>query len=379
MRTGRSLRHLGLACIWVLPFGAPAAHALLNLDGNRSQVFVFGHVNVTHDSNIYADNSGRDDTQTSASLGLEFIRRRGVIGVNSTAKVDFIRFGRFTDENTANPEFSLQLSKANGRTTGDFELRAYRASRADSAINLRTTSWNYPLALNIRYPVNEKLYLASASGYVRRDFQDNATLLDATDFSQGFDIFYVYNSRLDLVLGYRLRVTDTSLRRSRDHAVNIGATGGLLPKVNGTVRLGYQTRSGVGQPASGSEGQFTIAAELDWAPTPRLSFAAQASRDFVTTAVGDSVDSFGAMLNATYSFNRRLDLDAGVSYGTNQFISQVPPQRTDDFLAWTAALRYTLNAHVTVVASGSYLQNWSTIALADFDRITYSLDVSSRF
>lgn len=379
MRPGRPLRRLSLACLCFLGFGAPTSHALLNLDGRRSQIFVFGHVNVGYDSNLFADNSGRDDTQYTASLGLEFNRRRGLIGVTSTAKVDFLRFASFSGQNAVNPEFSVELIKSNGRTTGDLTLRAYRTSRAESAVNLRTASWNYPLELNIRYPINEKLYVASSSGYLRRSYEDNATLVDSVDYSQGFDIFYVYNSRLDLVAGYRLRVTDTTLRRSRDHALNLGATGGLLPKVNGTVRLGYQTRSGVGQPGADSEGQFTVGAELNWAPTPRLSFTAQASRDFITTALGDSVDAFGASLNGTYSFNRRLDLDAGVSYGTNQFVSQVPPQRVDDFLAFNASLRYTFNAYVTMAASGSYLQNWSTIGLADFDRITYSLDLSSRF
>jgi len=379
MRLGHPLRRLSLACLCFLCFGAPAAHALLNLDGRRSQVFVFGHVSVGYDSNLFADNSGRDDTQYTASLGLELTRRRGLIGVTSTAKVDYVRFSSFSGQNAVNPEFSVELSKANGRTTGDLTLKAYRTDRAESAVNLRTSSWNYPLALNIRYPINEKLYVASASGYMRRSYEDNAALVDSVDYSQGFDVFYVYNSRLDLVAGYRLRVTDTTLRRSRDHALNIGATGGLLPKVNGTVRLGYQTRSGAAQPGAGSEGQVTVAAELNWAPTPRLSFTAQASRDFVTTALGDSVDSLGASLLGTYSFNRRLDLDAGVSYGINEFVSQVPPRRIDDFLAFNAALRYTVNAYVTVSASGSYLQNWSTITLADFDRVTYSLDVSSRF
>ena len=41
------------------------------------------------------------------------------------------------------PEFTKQT----GRTTGSLSLSASRESRADAAVNLRSTSWNIPVGL----------------------------------------------------------------------------------------------------------------------------------------------------------------------------------------------------------------------------------------
>ncbi|MEJ1973182.1 MAG: hypothetical protein WDM96_12185 [Lacunisphaera sp.] len=38
----------------------------------------------------------------------------------------------------------MLLSKETGRTTGDFSLQVYRETRSDTAVNQRTSSWNFP-------------------------------------------------------------------------------------------------------------------------------------------------------------------------------------------------------------------------------------------
>lgn len=356
----------------------PAAYALLNVDGTRNQVFIFGHVSFGYDSNVFSDASERDDTFFSMRLGGELQRRRGLIGVNAGVTLDYVRFREFSQESGLNPDFTLELDKSTGRTTGKVKLRAYRTNQADSAVNLRTTSWNAPLTLDLRYPVNEKLYLASSTGYLRRDYTENAALVDYTDFTQGVDVFYVYNSRLDLVTGYRLRTADTSIHEAQDHSVTLGATGALLPKVTGTLRLGYQSRRLTG-PARTEHDQFTVSSALTWVPTRKLTVELSVTRDFNLTALGDSVDSFGTSLTALYSFNRRLEFEGGGSYGRNRFLALGPGQRTDDFFDWTAAARYTFNEHLTIGGTFSRLINWSTLDFSDFHRTQYSLELSSRF
>lgn len=373
MRPVRTYRTTALAFALALGLACAPAHALLNIGGTRNQVFVFGRAGVAHDSNIFSDATEQADTTFTASAGAELTRRRGIIGVNAAVTLDYVRFERFRRESGLHPDFKLGFTKSTGRTTGELNIRAYRANRADSAVNLRTTTWNVPLDLTVRYPVNEKLYLASASGYLRRDYRENDALVDSRDYSQAIDLFYVYNSRLDLVAGYRFRQGETSLGRTRDHSLTAGATGGLLPKVSGTVRLGYQARAMAG---GADQDQFTVSAALNWVPTRKLSFALQASRDFTLTALGDSVDTFGASLNATYAFNRRFDVETAVAYGRNRFLGA---QRTDDFFEWTLSGRYTLNEQFTVSGAYRQLRNWSTITFSDFDRALYSLDVSSRF
>lgn len=364
---------------WALG-ATPGSFALLNIDGARNQVFVFGNVTLGYDSNFFSDSSERGDYTITSRIGAELKRRRGIIAVNATAALDYLRFEKFDQENGWNPSFNLELNKTTGRTTGAFTLNAYRTNRSDSAVNIRTTSWNVPIGLNIKYPVNDRLYLTSSTGYLRRSYSDNRALVNYTDYSQGLDVFYVYNSRLDLVGGYRLRASRTSLHDTYDHSLSFGATGGLLPKLNGTLRLGYQFRElsgGPGGPESFS--QFTVTSALKWIPTRKLTFSLDGHRDFTTTAVGGTADTLGGSLHANYNFNRKLEFNGGIAYGRNRFLGRGALPRQDDFFSWDAGVRYTFNEHLTVSGSYTHLINWSTLSFSDFERTGYSLDLSSRF
>lgn len=356
---------------------AAPAPALLNIDGTRNQVFVFGGVTFAHSSNIFSQRDSASDYTVTAHAGAELKRRAGIIAVDSTARVDYVRYGEFTDENTLNPSFSLTLSKGSGRTTASLKLSAYRETRSDSAVNLRTSSWNLPVSLSIKYPINEKFYVTSDTGYLRRTYSDNQTLVDYTDFTEGVDLYYVYTSKLDLFAGYRLRAASTSIDgRSQDHWFSLGATGGLFSKMSGTMRFGYQIRDIQG---GGQYGQVNATASLNWPVTRKLVFSLQAARDFNTIATGASVDSTSLALNASYAYNRKLDFNATLAAGRNDFLNETQADRRDTFFSWSAGARYRLNDHLQMGASYVYLKNWSSLSLADFENHGFSFDVSSRY
>ncbi len=379
-RSHRLHRLLWLGVIgWALG-AAPGSFALLNIDGTRNQVFVFGHVTIASDSNVFSDSSGRSDYMITSRVGAELKRLRGIIAVNASATLDYVQFDQFRQEGGWNPSLNLELNKTSGRTTGALTVNAYRTNRSDSAVNIRTTSWNVPVGLNIKYPVNDKLYLTSNTGYLRRSYSENTALLNYTDYTQGLDVFYVYNSRLDLVGGYRLRASRTSLHDTYDHSLSLGATGGLLPKLNGTLRLGYQFRELSGGPG-GSENfsQFTVSSALKWIPTRKLTFSLDGHRDFTTTAIGGTVDTLGGSLHGSYTFNRKLEINGGISYGRNRFLGRGAVPREDVFFSWDAGVRYTFNEHLTFSGSYNHLINWSTLSFSDFERTGYSVDISSRF
>ncbi len=353
--------------------------ALLNIDGSRNQLFVFGGVTYSYSSNMFAEPVGRGDYTTSAQLGAELKRRAGIIAINSIAKIDFVRYGKYKDENTINPNFLLELNKTTGRTTGSLSVSAYRETRSDSAVNLRTSSWNFPLSLNVKYPVNDKIYFTSASGYLHRSYSSSQALVNYTDFSEGVDLYYVYTSKLDLLGGYRLRVATTSVEgRSVDHWFNIGATGGIFSKMSGTIRIGYQVRN---VPANGGErfNQYNAQASLNWPITRKLSLGLLFNRDFNTIATGHSVDSTSMSLKGTYSYSRKVEFNSGLSVGKNDFLGQAQSSRKDTFLSWNAGVHYTMNDHLQLGAAYSYFRNWSSVSYSDFDSYGFSVDVSSRY
>jgi hypothetical protein len=328
---------------------------------------------------MFAEPVGRGDYTISAQAGTELKRRAGIIAVNATAKFDYVSYGQYSDENAINPSFFLELSKTTGRTTGQFTVSAFRETRSDSAVNLRTSSWNFPLGLSVKYPVNDKLYLTSSSGYLHRSYSNSQALVDYTDFSQAFDVYYVYTSKLDLIGGYRLRSATTSVEgRTVDHWFNFGATGGLFSKLSGTVRLGYQFRN---VSASGAENfrHYNAQASLNWPITRKVQLALQANRDFNTIATGHSVDSSSLSLQGNYTYSRKIDFNSGVSVGRNEFLGEAQSGREDTFMSWTAGVRYTMNDHLQMGASYSYFRNWSSLSFSDFESHGISVDVSSRY
>ena len=160
------------------------AHALLNVGGARNQLFVFGNATFAYDSNIFSDATGRGDYTVTGSVGAQLKRRAGIIAVDATATLDYSSYGQFTDQNALNPNFQVEFNKTTGRTTGALTISAYRESRADSSVNLRTSSWNFPVGLSLKYPVNDKYYFTSQTTYLRRRYVESASLANLTDYSQ---------------------------------------------------------------------------------------------------------------------------------------------------------------------------------------------------
>jgi hypothetical protein len=351
--------------------------ALLNIDGTKNQIFVFGGVTFAHSSNIFSQRDGEGDYTVTAHAGADLKRRAGIISVDSTARIDYVRYGEFSDENTFNPRFSVDFTKTTGRTTGALKLSAYRETRSDSAVNLRTSSWNVPVEFSFKYPINEKLYVTSATSYLRRSYSDSAAaLVDYTDYTEAVDLYYIYTSKLDLLAGYRFRSSRTSdAGRSLDHWFSLGATGGLFSKMSGTVRIGYQVRDVRG---GDQFGQMNAMASVNWPVTRKLLVSLQAARDFSTIATGSSVDSSSLVLTSLYTYSSKLDFHALVSTGRNKFLADAQA-RHDTFFSWETGVRYRMNEHLQMGASYVYLRNWSTLDQADFDNHGFSFDVTSRY
>jgi hypothetical protein len=373
----RSPYHRTLVAILALLLATPNNYALLNLDGTRNQIFIFGNLTLGYDSNIFARQGGGGDYTQTATVGAELKRRAGIIAVNSKAVLDYQRFDKYSDQSSWNPHFDLEFSKTTGRTTGALTFSAYRTTRADTAVNLRTTSWNFPVSLSLKYPVDDNFYVTSRTTYLQRRYDSDAGLRNYRDYSEGIDAFYVFSSKLDLFAGYRYRYATTDLGHATDHNFSVGATGGLLPKLNGLLRFGYQIRRDY---ATGEKfGQVSAAGALIWNATRKLSVTGELSRDFSTTATGVSVDTLSASLRGDYIFTRRFQVAAGIGGGENRFLDRDQRDRHDEFFTFEASATYTWSEHLKVTGSYNYLRNWSTLALSDFQRHGFSVDISSRY
>lgn len=379
METPKFYRSLIALVLAAMLMGTPA-HGLVSIDDGKNQLFVIATASFAWDSNIFASRGGQSDFISSGSLGLDFQRRAGIIGINGSIGVALSHFGKFTSEDFMNPNMRAEFTKQSGRTTGSMTLGASRQSRADSAANIRTESWNYDLGLNLKYPVIERYALSGGVNYTLLDFIDNSLLVDLRTYAANLDLFYVYTSERDLIAGYRIRYGETSADTSfYDHAFTVGVSGKILPKVGGTARIGYQIRQPRGKTLEGDFQSITASVGATWAASKKTNVSLQLSKDFSTSSTNINIDSTSISLDATYALRAKFALFGGLGYGYNDFLGAAGAGRQDQFFNWSAGMRYALNEHFSATLTYSYYQNWSTLDFSDFTRNSVSLNLSSKF
>lgn len=357
----------------------PPAKALLELNDGRDKVAVTAGYGLSYDSNLFAHSGGAGDYNQSLSIGANYTRRAGLIAVNASIGVSTGRFNKYTDEDFTNPTCQLEFSKDRGRLTGSISLSAQRESRSDAAVNIRADSWNYDGSLKLRYPINDRYYFGSLSDFSLADYINTTSLFNLSSYSEAIDVYYRYTSKLDLMGGYRIRVGGAAGGSDTvDNALTFGATGGILPKLSGTVRLGYQWRNETGT-GGGSYSSVTSSVSLGWPITKRVSLGFGASKDFSTTATDVSVDTTGFNLSAGLKPFGTINLSTGVGYTTSSFLGPKGAGRRDRALSLTASSSVAFTTHISASISYAFSVNHSNVAYSDFARHTASFTLSARF
>lgn len=381
-RSLRRLLRIAGAAGGALGAALPSATALVRWNDSREQVFLNLSATASWESNIFASAGGEGDFMTGFNVGLDYQRRAGLIGVDAGMTLASGQFNKFSDENYLNPNLSVELTKDSGRTTGSLNMQAVRESRADSAANVRTESWNYGAGLNLKYPVIERYSLAGSFNYSLRDFKDNSVLVDLAAYAMSIDLFYVYTSERDLLGGYQLRQSESSSGLTfLDHAFTAGITGKIFPKVSGTVRGGYQFRDSR-DPAPGLPSEdyssWTLSTSATWTISGRINLTGRLSKDFSITSTDVNIDSLAGSLDLQMALNARTTLFAGVNFASSDFLGQAGAGRHDTMFGFSAGLNRTIATKIKASLNYSYSQNWSTEPLSDFDRQSVSLNLSTR-
>jgi len=371
----------------------PPAWALVALNDGRDRIFVTGSFSVSHDSNVFANSDNEGDFVYSSGIVAEYVRRAGWIGVNGSMGISGSHFDRNSDQNFRNPRYSLEFTKQSGRTTGSLLFSGARESRADAAVNLRSTSWNYNTGLNFKYPAGINTFTGQL-GYSSRAYVADTIFADLATYTAGLDVIRMLPAERELVAGYRYRLSETSRdTATSDHAATLGLSGRLIRGVVGSIRGGMQTRiPHGGLPGQGSFSSWTMSGTTAYALSRRLNFTLQLAKDFSTTATDASVDALSADLNASFTMNRKVAMSFGAGWGTTQFLGEngrvvinagPPPllgaQREDSYGTWSAGVNYGVNDHLKTGLSYSWFQNWSSTPYADFVRKSWNLNLSSRW
>lgn len=384
-RTPGSLRTRALLLAALLlggPAAVPRAFALIRLDNDRNHVDVSGSFSTGFSSNIGASAGGSSDNFVTADVGAQYLRRAGLIVMDASVSMNATSYVKNKDESSRDPSFKVEFNKRSGRTTGALKLSAARESRADTAANIRNSSWSYEASLDARYPMLNGRYAFMASvGASYRDFADNNTLADQKSLSSSLDFYYILNER-SLLAGYRFRQESTSLSTgSRDHSVTAGISGPLLFRLNGTLRAGYQVRTPYGLTAGrGTYTGWTANGSSTWEVTKRLDFSGQLSRDFSTTSTNISVDTMGGNIAGQYRFNIQTAFSAGTGVTRTRFLDAGAGNRLDTAWNWdVTAHRSIFKEHIKLSLAYSFFRNWSSSSFSSFDRKSVTFTASAKY
>jgi hypothetical protein len=380
-------RLLTAAAVTAAAFFGPSAFALVSLEDGRDHLFVDGSVEVGYDSNVFANAQSGGSLTTEGSLGVDFTRRAGWIGVNASASLSFARYANFRDQDYVDPKFTAELTKQTGRTTGSLTVSVQRENRADLTVNTRDISWNYDVGLNFQYPVIERYSISGALDFSRVDYQDEPQFTDLSTYTANLSLYYILNEQRDLFVNYRLRDSDEQTGAfSIDNALSGGVSGKVYGPFNGSLQLGYQSRTEHGGPDSGMNfDDVTASGAATWNINRRMTLTANLSQDYSTIATGQSIESTSAGLVFQDSFTAKASATLSGSVGRNKFlgtegeINPDGPERIDYYFDLSAAYFYTVNQHLKVFINYSYYRSYSTLAYAEFPREQLDLGMSSHW
>jgi hypothetical protein len=383
----------GLVILLATLLACGPAHALVSLNDGRDRIFLTGTFSVTQDSNVFANSDNAGDAIIGSGFVAEYTRRAGWIGVNGSVAVSGSHFGKHKEQDFTNPSYSLEFTKQSGRTTGSLTLNGARESRADAAVNMRSSSWNTNTGLNVKYPAGINTFTGQL-GYSSRKYVNDTIFANLATYTSAIDMIHILPGERELVSGYRYRLSETSRSTSAaDHSLTLGINGKLIRGMVGSIRGGWQTRvPHGGPPGQGAFSSWTLSGTSSYAISKRINISVQVSKDFSTTATDASVDVTSAALDTSYAFNRKLAFSLGAGWGATKFLGESgrvitslgPPvvlgeQRQDTYANWSAGLTYSLNEHLKMAASYSWFENWSSSSVADFLRSSWSLNLSSRW
>jgi hypothetical protein len=383
------LQHRLLTAVAVMAaaVSAPTARALVSLEDGKDHMFVDGSFEVGYDSNVFANAQSGGSLVYLGSLGVEFTRRAGWIGVNASASVEVARYGSFRSQDYVDPKFTAELTKQTGRTTGSLTVSVQRENRADVTVNTRDVSWNYDVGLNFQYPVIERYSISGSFDYNRVDYQDQQLFTNLSTYTENLYLYYILNEQRDLFLDYRLRDSDEATGTfDVDNAFTAGVSGRVYGPFNGSLQAGYQTRSSHGGLDNGeSFDDLTMSGSATWNMNRRMNLTGNVSRDYSTTATAQSIESTSAGLTFQDSLTAKASTTLSAIVGENKFLGVEGlleadgDRRVDTYVDFSAAYFYTVNQHLKVSISYSYYQSYSTLAYAEFPRHQIDLTLSSHW
>ena len=383
--------------------------------GNNTDVYFNGSSSLRWTSNVFRDEADEtEDLTWTLSPGFEVNVGRGLTNADLSiiTRYDIIRY---EDQEQLDTEL-FHIKAVGSYTSNRLALSGsayFDESKMNSGENNITNDLieydSYGATVDSEYSVSPKFSFGAGARYsekVYKTFDD--VFPDRTIMSAPFDVFYELTPKLDLSLGYTFTNTDieetisgppnqrviTSGYETDSHFFNIGARGQLLPKLTGSFKVGYRTRSSsdstittivlpagtlVGPPSRTNRddsGMLGLDASFTWTATPKMDINFDLSRDFGVGGVGQSTENSSVILGGNYSINSFFTLYANLGYTLTDYSKN---EREDD--QYNAGLRlfYLPNEYWQISTGYTFTENDSNLRSNSYNDHSIDLTATLRY
>ncbi len=398
----KSLTKLTLTTAGVACASAIQAAPLVSL-GEGIDLFATGSASIRHETNVLQVPDNKEaDTIYIFSPGLQLIAgQSGTTAFSGELSYQhsFLFYTEMSEDDPATAQ-DEDLNDDQGRLEGSLQISGgavtytghalYYQTQTNSAPSVNANGY-VPVGIKrdhitvdntVEVEVGPKTSVAVGGNYLSLDY-------DATGYSDysywmiPLDLYYELSPKLDASVGYSYRSVDVDVvnRDAKDHMVDVGLRGEILPKLQGQVKVGMISRSiDDDTAADDSDNTLHMAADVNYSATPLLTLVVQGFRDYgVAQTGGTSTVRTGASLAARYSISPVLYATGTLSYSNTDYnsISDTSANvgRTDDFYAMGAQLTYSPNDYFGVWGGYTYLTNESNRNQLDFTNNVFELGV----
>lgn len=369
------MKNLIIAAVLLMP---AAAGAQQNIKFGNLEVNPFVSVQESYDSNIYLTNTQRKSAMINRSaLGVNLVEKFGSrYDLKGGYNMELLGYSRETSINNAvhhaaDLGFTGRMPK-NITVTADNKWKQ-TTDQASSQLIERAKRVENTMSLVVNSPLQGKFGFNVAAQHVYNNYVGNNPTLDREETQVGFDLDYKWQPKTKLFLSYRHGILNYQTGFTNDanfDNIEVGATGQIAPKVQGTVKAGMQARK-YDENLNDAKDSATTAqysAQAKWMPMEKTDVVLLAKRGNVETNYGDARYYTSTLTDLTITREvRKVKVGLGLNYedvrysDKNNTLSATDKKRTDE------------NASVRVTAEYN-IQKWLK---ADF-AFTYK-DRSSNF
>jgi len=399
------LKHFLLLAVFVTPAGLPIAlqAAPLVSIGDSVDVFFNGSSSLEWQSNVFSDERGAvDDYKYTVSPGFEINVGRGLSNADLSiiTRYDIVRFDKVTDLDNELFHIKAVGSYAGSRLTvnGLVSYDENQSNGADGNDNQKgklSASETTAANLNGEYTLSPKFSFGAGVNYNKREYKESSSA-DRESYTVPLDIFYELTPKVDLSIGYTYTSTEVSRTLSgvngvdgydkEQHFVNVGARGDLLPKLNGSFKIGFNTMDSddpltvednvLGRSDRDSSSSLGLDASFTYLATAKVSTNLNLNRNFDVAGQGESTEATRVDLSANYSINTRFTATANLGYTLREYVDT---KREDDNYRTGLSLSYVPNEYWRFSTGYNYTENDSNSDGQSYEAHVINVSASLRY